>query len=102
MTTKRISPELFDKLVSLAALELTAKESTYLFEEMNNQLASVEALSKIPLPDDIEPSLHGLESEGSLPRSDQWLPFLDPGAIIALAPETEEGMIAVPDVKGAK
>ncbi|MEL7627002.1 MAG: aspartyl/glutamyl-tRNA amidotransferase subunit C [Anaerolineaceae bacterium] len=102
MTTKRISPELFEKLVGLAALELTAEESTYLFEEMNHQLASVEALSQIPLPEDVEPSLHGLEPKGLPPRPDEWKPFAHPEAIIALAPETEDGMIVVPDVKGAK
>ncbi|MDD2522335.1 MAG: aspartyl/glutamyl-tRNA amidotransferase subunit C [Anaerolineaceae bacterium] len=102
MTTKRISPELFEKLVGLAALELTAEESAYLFEEMNHQLASVEALSQIPLPGDIQPSLHGLEPQGAPPRPDDWQPFAAPEKIIALAPETEDGMIAVPDVKGAK
>jgi len=102
MTTKHISPELFEKLVSLAALELTTEESTYLFEEMNHQLASVEALSQIPLPEGVEPSLHGLEPTGSPARVDQWQPFPNPEAIIALAPEIEDGMITVPDVKGAK
>jgi len=102
MTTKRISPELFEKLVSLAALELTAEESAYLFEEMNHQLASVEALSQIPLPEGVEPSLHGLEPQGSPARPDQWQPFPNPEAVINLAPETEDGMIVVPDVKGAK
>ncbi len=102
MTTKRISPELFEKLVSLAALELTAEESAYLFKEMNHQLASVEALSQIPLPEGVEPSLHGLEPQGLPARDDRWQPFSDPETIIALAPETEDGMIAVPDVKEAK
>lgn len=102
MTTKRISPELFNKLVGLAALELTAEESAYLFEEMNHQLASVEALSQIPLPEGVEASLHGLSPQGSPPRADQWQPFPNPEAVIALAPETEDGMIAVPDMKGSK
>jgi len=102
MTTKRISPELFNKLVGLAALELTAEESAYLFEELNHQLTSVEALSQIPLPEGIEPSLHGLDCLGAPPRRDEWLPFPTPEEIIALAPETEDDMIAVPDVKGVK
>ncbi len=100
--TKRITPELFDKLVGLAALELSVEERAYLFEEMNHQLASVEAISQILLPAEIEPSLHGLESQGAPPRADLWERFPDPAAIIALAPETEDGMISVPDVKGAK
>jgi len=102
MKTKRISPQLFDKLVGLAALELTAEERDYLFEEMNHQLASVKALSQIPLPERIQPSLHGIELEGADPRPDEWQPFSNPTEIIALAPESEDGMVAVPDVRRAK
>jgi aspartyl/glutamyl-tRNA(Asn/Gln) amidotransferase C subunit len=102
MTVKRITPALFEKLVRLAALELTNEETKYLFEEMNHQLASVESLNQIPIPDDIQPSLHGVEPEGAGPRPDHWLPFPDPERIVALAPESENGMIAVPDVRGAK
>lgn len=102
MTVKRITPALFEKLVRLAALELTNEETTYLFEEMNHQLASVEALNQIPIPEDIQPSLHGVEPEGAGPRPDRWQPFPDPERIVALAPESEDGMIAVPDVRGAK
>ena len=56
MTTQRINPELFEKLVGLAALELSPEQAAYLYEEMNHQLASVEALSQIPLPEDVEVS----------------------------------------------
>ena len=102
MTVKRITPALFDKLVRLAALELTNEETTYLFEEMNHQLASVETLNQIPIPEDIQPSLHGVEPGGAGLRPDRWQPFQDPERIVALAPESEDGMIAVPDVRGAK
>lgn len=102
MTTKRISPELFDKLVGLAALELTAEERDYLFVEMNHQLASVEALNQIPLPEGAQPSLHGIKLNGAGPRPDEWQPFPNPAEIIALAPESEDGMVAVPDVRRAK
>lgn len=102
MTKKRISPELFDKLVGLAALELTSEERDYLFEEMNHQLTSVEALSLIPLPEEIQPSLHGIETKGAGPRADDWQPFSNPAEIIALAPESEDGMVAVPDVRRVK
>lgn len=102
MAVQHITPELFEKLVRLAALELTTEESTYLFEEMNHQLASVESLRQIPIPEGTEPALHGLQVEGAQPRRDDWHAFAHPEQIIALAPESEEGMIAVPDVKGAK
>ena len=102
MTMQHITPELFEKLVDLAALELTDEERTYLFKEMNHQLASVESLRQIPIPEGSQPSLHGLIPQGLPPRKDEWKPFPHPEEIVALAPESEEGMIVVPDVKGAK
>ena len=82
MTTKRISPELFNKLVGLAALELTAEESAYLFEEMNHQLASVEALTTLT---EVEPSC------GLSPNTlcGPMAAFPNPEAVIA-QPETED------------
>lgn len=49
MSIRKISPELFQKLVSLAALELTEEESAYLLTEMNHQLSSVHLLLQVPL-----------------------------------------------------
>ncbi|MGI6259201.1 MAG: Asp-tRNA(Asn)/Glu-tRNA(Gln) amidotransferase subunit GatC [Anaerolineaceae bacterium] len=102
MSLQYITPELFEKLVGLAALELSEEERTYLFEEMNHQLASVESLRQIQIPEGVAPSLHGLIPEGISPRADEWKAFAKPEQIVELAPESEEGMIAVPDVKGAK
>ncbi len=102
MSISKISPELFHKLVGLAALELTDEESTYLLTEMNHQLSSVNALLQVPLEEGIQPTLHGIECQGAGPRADAWQPFPTPSEILAGAPETEDGMFAVPDVKGAK
>ncbi|MEA4931468.1 MAG: Asp-tRNA(Asn)/Glu-tRNA(Gln) amidotransferase subunit GatC [Anaerolineaceae bacterium] len=102
MSISRINPELFHKLVGLAALELTEDEGAYLLTEMNNQLSSVNALLQVPLDEDIQPTLHGIQCQGAGPRADLWQPFPTPGEILAGAPETEDGMFAVPDVKGAK
>lgn len=102
MSLQHITPKLFEKLVGLAALELTEEERAYLFEEMNHQLASVESLRQIQIPEGTTPSLHGLQPEGGAPRADEWKAFTKPKQIVALAPESEDGMIAVPDVKGAK
>ena len=101
MSLQYITPELFEKLVGLAALELSEEERTYLFEEMNHQLASVESLRQIQIPEGVAPSLHGLIPEGISPRADEWKAFAKPEQIVELAPESER-MIAVPDVKGAK
>ena len=102
MSISKISPELFHKLVGLAALELISAEGAYLLTEMNHQLSSVNALLQVPLEDDIQPTLHGIQCQGAGPRTDAWQPFPTPSEILAGAPEIEDGMIAVPDVKGAK
>ncbi len=102
MSISKISPELFHKLVGFAALELIAMEGVYLLTEMNHQLSSVNALLQVPLEDDVQPTLHGIECQGAGPRADVWQPFPTPSKILAGAPETEDGMFAVPDVKGAK
>jgi aspartyl/glutamyl-tRNA(Asn/Gln) amidotransferase C subunit len=102
MSINKISPELFHKLVGLAALELTDEESDYLLTEMNHQLSSVNALLQVPLEENILPTLHGIDCLGAGPRADLWQPFPTPNEILAGAPETEDGMFAVPDVKGAK
>jgi len=102
MSIRKISPELFQKLVSLAALELTEEESAYLLTEMNHQLSSVHLLLQVPLEEDLQPTLHGIRCQGAGPRADVWQPFPAPEEILAEAPEIEDSMFAVPDVKGAK
>ncbi|MEL7645799.1 MAG: aspartyl/glutamyl-tRNA amidotransferase subunit C [Anaerolineaceae bacterium] len=97
MTPDSITPELFAKLVTLAALELTPEESEYLRTELNHQLAAVKELSEIQLAEGVQPSLHGLESQGSAPRADAWKPFPNPAEILALAPASEGGYFRVPD-----
>ncbi|NJN44394.1 MAG: hypothetical protein HC806_06515 [Anaerolineae bacterium] len=56
---EEITPELFNHLVELAALELTSEESEYLRRELNRQLASIHTLAAIPIPDDVEPARAG-------------------------------------------
>ena len=98
MLPEKITREMFDKLVSLAALELDEEESEYLRTELNHQLAAVKELSEIQLDEDVQPSLHGIDCQGNPPRSDAWQPFPDPDAILALAPEREGRYFVVPDI----
>jgi len=98
MLPEKITREMFDKLVTLAALELDKEESEYLRTELNHQLAAVKELSEIPIDEDIQPSLHGLECQGNPPRPDEWQPFPDPDAILALAPEREGRYFVVPEI----
>ncbi len=98
MLPEKITREMFDKLVSLAALELDEEESEYLRTELNHQLAAVKELSEIPIDEDVQPSLHGIDCQGNPPRPDEWQPFPDPDAILALAPEREGRYFVVPEI----
>lgn len=102
MGPDRITLEMFDKLTSLAALALTESEKEYLRAELNHQLAAVRELSEIPLEEDILPTLHGLAIPPKPSRPDVSDAFPEPGKIVAQAPESEEGMFAVPDVAHRK
>ncbi len=93
-----ITLEMFTKLVDLAALELDPEQSDYLRTELNHQLAAVKELSEIALDDSVKPSLHGVECQPKPPRQDVWQAFPHPEEIIAMAPESQDGMIVVPDV----
>jgi aspartyl-tRNA(Asn)/glutamyl-tRNA(Gln) amidotransferase subunit C len=96
-----ISPDLFTHLVKLAALELDPKESEYLREQLNNQLKAIRELEAIPLEAGTLATSHGVTyPPDAIPqlRRDEWLPYPTPEAILAQAPEIEDGYIIVPDI----
>lgn len=96
-----ISPELFDKLVELAALELDPAEAEYLRRQLNNQLKAVAELERIPVPDDIPPAAHGVTfGRGLRPawRADEPARTVDPAAILAQAPFADDGYFVVPEI----
>jgi aspartyl/glutamyl-tRNA(Asn/Gln) amidotransferase C subunit len=103
--TDQITPEIFEHLVELAALELDPTEGEYLRQQLNNQLKAIRELEAIPLDASVPPAAHGvaypLERRQAL-RKDEWLPFLAPQAILDLAPEREENYIVVPDIPHTK
>jgi len=96
-----ISPELFEHLVRLAALELDPKEAEYLRRELNNQLKAIHELEAIPLDPGTPVTSHGVPYTPDITpslRQDAWLPYPDPERILSQAPETEESYIVVPDI----
>jgi aspartyl/glutamyl-tRNA(Asn/Gln) amidotransferase C subunit len=96
-----ISPEVFDHLVKLAALELDEKQAEYLRRELNNQLSAIRELEAIPVGEDIPISLHGVPYEvagSAVPREDSWLKYPDADDILEQAPRVEDGYIIVPDI----
>jgi aspartyl/glutamyl-tRNA(Asn/Gln) amidotransferase C subunit len=97
----QISPEMFDHLVDLAALEMTPDQADYVRRQLNNQLRSIRELEAIPMEDDVPISSHGVPytPQTSQPlRDDVWLPYEDPTAIIQQAPESADRFISVPDI----
>ena len=100
--TDPITPELFQHLVQLAALELGPEESEYVRRQLNNQLKAINELAAIPLEDNLPLSLHGVRYTPDLTppiRQDDWQPHPDPRQILAQAPELEDGYIVVPDIR---
>ena len=96
-----ITPEIFDHLVRLAALELDSSESEYLRKELNNQLRSVQELADIELDPSIASASHGIPFTPSITqglRSDEWIPNPRPEYILSQAPEVENGYINVPEI----
>lgn len=97
----QITPDIFEHLVDLAALELDNKQSEYLRGQLNNQLKAIHELEAIPLDADVPASLHGVPFEAAqsaAPRSDDWKPSADVNDILSQAPELEDGYIVVPDI----
>jgi aspartyl/glutamyl-tRNA(Asn/Gln) amidotransferase C subunit len=96
-----ITPELFEHLVELAALDLDPEEASYLRAELNNQLASIHIMDRIPLEDSVQPASHGVPytAATSAPlRKDEHIPCQDVEAILDQAPQTEDGYIIVPEI----
>ena len=100
-TPEEITPQLFNHLVNLAALDLTSEESDYLRRELNNQLKAIHELEAIPLDPDTPITSHGVPYTPEITppiRSDEWAPFNHPEEIISQAPEVEDGYIVVPEI----
>jgi aspartyl/glutamyl-tRNA(Asn/Gln) amidotransferase C subunit len=100
-----ITVEVFNHLVTLAALELDESQAVYLRHELNQQLKAINELAAIPLEDDLRISAHGVpytsESSPQL-RKDDWLPFEDVNEILSQAPQTDAHFIVVPDIPHEK
>jgi aspartyl/glutamyl-tRNA(Asn/Gln) amidotransferase C subunit len=98
---EKITREVFDKMVELAALELSDEEAEYLRRELNNQLTAVEELAAIPLNDGVLPAAHGVPyTDETSPhvREDKHDLFKNPQEILAQAPDSQDGYFVVPDI----
>ena len=101
-TEQPITPDLFDHLVELAALELSQKEAEYLRQELNNQLKAIDELEAIPLGKETPITTHGVPYTAEITpevRSDKWIACPNPEEILAQAPETKDGYVIVPEIQ---
>jgi aspartyl-tRNA(Asn)/glutamyl-tRNA(Gln) amidotransferase subunit C len=99
--TEKITREIFDHLVGLAALELEDDEAEYLRRELNGQLKAIVELESIAVEESTPITSHGVDytPEISQPlRDDQIEPCLDADAILAQAPQVEDRYFVVPDI----
>jgi aspartyl/glutamyl-tRNA(Asn/Gln) amidotransferase C subunit len=96
-----ITPEIFDHLVLLAALELEPQEAEYLRSELNKQLKAIHELEAIPLDPSTLVTSHGVPYSADITpaiRADEWLPYPDAEKILQQAPQTDQDYIVVPDI----
>lgn len=100
--TDEITPEVFSRLVSLAALELEPAEAEYLRSQLNNQLRAVHELEAIPLTDSVPLARHGapfpVEISPAL-RADTLEQFSDPDKILDQGPQVTDRYFVVPETK---
>ena len=96
-----ITPEIFDHLVQLAALELDEEQAEYLRRELNSQLSAVRELEAIQLDPKTPLASHGVpydEHNSPALRADEWQACADVDAITQQAPQFEDGYLIVPDI----
>ena len=99
--TEEITPEIFNRLAELAALELSEEEAAYLRQELNRQLTSVRDLQAVPLDESTPMNLHGIpySADISAPlRADVPRSYPDPDKILSQIPELDERYIVVPEI----
>ncbi len=99
--SEKITPELFNHLVELAALELEEGEAAYLRRELNNQLKAIDELENIPLDEHAQATSHGVPYPPQIRapiREDELRPYPDPQAILEQAPESQDGYLVVPEI----
>jgi aspartyl/glutamyl-tRNA(Asn/Gln) amidotransferase C subunit len=98
---EKITREIFDKIVELAALELKEDEAEYIRRQLNDQLAAIAELEAVPLEADTPLAAHGVPYTQQIseePRTDIHKPFEQTGDILETAPEVDERYFVTPDI----
>ena len=96
-----ISPEVFNHLVQLAALEFDQAEAEYLRRQLNNQLKAINELEGIPLDETLPVTTHGVPYPPEITppiRQDEWVACQNPDEILNQAPRVEDRYVIVPEI----
>lgn len=96
-----ITPEIFEHLVELAALDLDQDEASYLRRELNGQLKAIHELESIEVAEDVPITSHGVpysEAISAPLREDIIDPCKEADDILEQAPEVEDRLFVVPDI----
>jgi aspartyl-tRNA(Asn)/glutamyl-tRNA(Gln) amidotransferase subunit C len=96
-----VTPEVFEHLVLLAALELGPEEAEYLRREMNGQMTAIRELEAIEIPEGLPITSHGVPYTAAISQPLRQDERRDAGLaedILAQAPEVEDRYIVVPDI----
>lgn len=105
LMTEEITPELFERLVELAAFAFDPEEAEYLRRELNKQLKAIHQLEAVPLEADAPLASHGVtytpQTRAAL-REDVWESCDNPDEILKQAPQVKDGYIIVPDIPHTK
>jgi aspartyl/glutamyl-tRNA(Asn/Gln) amidotransferase C subunit len=100
-----MTPEVFQHLVDLAALELSPGEAEYLRAELNLQLKSIAQLAAVEIPAGTPTTTHGIpftDDRRQALRADDIRPAVEADDILSQAPEREGRYLVVPDVPPAQ
>lgn len=98
---EKITPEIFDHLVQLAAFELSGDERDYLRKELNAQLSAIRELEAIEVDPTVPITSHGVPYPPAITpalREDQILACQEVEDILAGAPSVDGRYILVPDI----
>lgn len=96
-----IDDNLFQNLLQTAALNLSTEEAALLRAELNEQVKIIRQLDSIPLPEEIDPVIHGNSNPPEFRcrlREDICVPYDNSSEITAQVPQVQDGYIVSPDV----
>ena len=97
----KITPEIFEHLVQLAAFELDQDEGEYLRKELNAQLRAIRELEAIDVDPSVQITSHGVPYGPAMTpdlRPDEIRDSPEADAIVAGSPASDERYIVVPDI----